>query len=89
MQEHVPAETLARVYSYDALGSFVAIPIGQVAIGPLALAVGFDSAMLIAAAVAALAVAGILTSRQVWRLEHLASQPPLAGSGAPVLTLHP
>ena len=36
MQEHVPADKLARVYSYDMLGSFVAIPIGQVAAGPIA-----------------------------------------------------
>ena len=36
MQEHVPADKLARVYSYDMLGSFVAMPIGQVAAGPLA-----------------------------------------------------
>src|SRR5205807_5911917 len=26
LQEHIPADRLARVYSYDALGSFVAIP---------------------------------------------------------------
>ena len=31
MQEHVPDEMLSRAYSYDALGSFVAIPIGQLA----------------------------------------------------------
>ena len=36
MQEHVPADKLARVYSYDMLGSFVAIPLGQVVAGPLA-----------------------------------------------------
>ena len=36
MQEHIPADKLARVYSYDMLGSFVAIPIGQVAAGPVA-----------------------------------------------------
>ena len=40
MQEHIPADTLARVYSYDMLGSFLAIPIGQVAAGPVAERVG-------------------------------------------------
>ena len=40
MQEHVPADKLARVYSYDMVGSFVAIPVGQVAAGPIAEAVG-------------------------------------------------
>ena len=36
MQEHIPPDKLARVYSYDMVGSFVAIPIGQVAVGPIA-----------------------------------------------------
>ena len=37
--EHVPNEVLSRVTSYDALGSFVAIPIGQLAFGPLGIGV--------------------------------------------------
>jgi MFS family permease len=40
MQEHVPDDMLSRAYSYDALGSFVAIPVGQLAAGPLAVAFG-------------------------------------------------
>ena len=35
MQEHVPEEMLSRAYSYDALGSFVAMPVGQLVYGPL------------------------------------------------------
>ncbi len=35
MQEHVPEEMLSRAYSYDALGSYVAIPVGQLLSGPL------------------------------------------------------
>ena len=35
MQEHVPEEMLSRAYSYDALGSYVAIPVGQLVAGPL------------------------------------------------------
>jgi MFS family permease len=35
MQEHVPEEMLSRAYSYDALGSYVAIPVGQLLAGPL------------------------------------------------------
>jgi MFS family permease len=46
LQEHVPADKLARVYSYDALGSFLAIPIGQVAAGPIADHVGARAALL-------------------------------------------
>lgn len=33
--EHIPNEILSRVASYDALGSFVAIPVGQLLYGPL------------------------------------------------------
>ena len=47
MQEHVPDEMLSRAYSYDALGSFLAIPIGQLAFGPLGVAFGIQQSMLI------------------------------------------
>lgn len=36
LQERVPRHLLSRVASYDTLLSFVAIPIGQLAVGPLA-----------------------------------------------------
>jgi hypothetical protein len=38
------AQKLARVCSYDMLGSILAVPLGQVAAGPLALAVGTPAA---------------------------------------------
>lgn len=40
LQQHVPEEVLSRVTSYDALGSFVAIPLGQLLVGPLVAAAG-------------------------------------------------
>jgi MFS family permease len=40
MQENVEERMLSRAYSYDALGSWVAMPVGQLAYGPLALAFG-------------------------------------------------
>ena len=39
---------LSRAYSYDALGSFVAIPLGQLAAGPLATQFGFRPVLLAA-----------------------------------------
>lgn len=36
MQEHVDEAMLSRAYSYDALGSFAAMPVGQLLYGPLA-----------------------------------------------------
>ena len=47
VQQHVPADKLARVYSYDALGSHLAVPVGQVTAGPAALAIGVESTLLV------------------------------------------
>ena len=71
IQEHIPADRLARVYSYDLLGSLMAVPVGQVAAGPLADAVGARAALLVAAAIIVLSVAGMLVSRSVRTLEHV------------------
>ncbi len=76
MQEHIAPAMLARVYSYDALGSFIAIPAGQVLAGPLIVATSTSIALTVAAAVALLAVAGMLASRSVRTLEHRPSRAP-------------
>ena len=70
MQEHVPADKLARVYSYDMVGSFVAIPVGQVAVGPIAQAVGVEATLVGAATLIGLAVVGMLSSPDVRNLRH-------------------
>jgi MFS family permease len=75
IQEHIPADKLARVYSYDALGSFIAIPVGQVAIGPVAEAVGVVPSLFGLASISALAVVGMLASRDVRTLEHHTAGP--------------
>jgi MFS family permease len=36
LQQHIPSDKLSRVVSFDNLGSFVAIPVSQAAVGPLA-----------------------------------------------------
>jgi MFS family permease len=74
IQEHIPPDRLARVYSYDLVGSFLAIPFGQVAAGPLAEAVGPSAALLGAAVVVVLALVGILLSHEVRTLEHTPHQ---------------
>ncbi|MBF9073657.1 MFS transporter [Streptacidiphilus fuscans] len=51
LQQEIPEERLARVYSYDALGSFLAIPLAQATIGPLSTAIGVHATLLGAAAV--------------------------------------
>jgi MFS family permease len=70
MQEHVPGDKLARVYSYDMVGSFIAIPVGQVAVGPVADAIGVRQTMIGAAGLMLLAVIGMLSSRDVRHLRH-------------------
>jgi predicted MFS family arabinose efflux permease len=75
MQEHVPADKLARVYSYDMVGSFVAIPIGQVAVGPIADAAGTSATMIGVTVVMLLAVAAMAASRDVRRVVHKVAEP--------------
>ncbi|GIF69680.1 MFS transporter [Asanoa ishikariensis] len=70
MQEHVPSDLLARVYSYDMLGSILAVPIGQVLAGPLAEHFGVRHTLLGAAALIGLATLAMLLSRDVRHLRH-------------------
>jgi len=46
LQEHIPIDRLARVYSYDMLGSFAMIPLGQIVVGPAAAAFGAPQTVL-------------------------------------------
>jgi MFS family permease len=75
MQRYVPGEMLARVYSYDALGSFIAIPLGQTLAGPAALAWGTRNTLLIAAALNVVAVLIMFSSRDVRTLPTIPPEP--------------
>jgi MFS family permease len=75
MQEHVPAEKLARVYSYDMVGSFVAMPVGEMAVGPIAQAVGLEATLVGAGLIMTVAVIGMLSSRDVRTLRHELPKP--------------
>ena len=75
MQEHVPPDKLARVYSYDMVGSFVAMPIGELAVGPIAHAAGVRATLIGAGGLVVLAVAGMLISRDVRTLPHELPEP--------------
>ena len=65
MQENVPEEMLSRVYSYDALGSYLAIPFGQVAFGPLGAAFGYRDVLVVSAVVYVVICGLVLSSRSV------------------------
>jgi hypothetical protein len=71
VQERIPDEMLARVSSYDALGSFVFIPVGLVLAGPAADALGVSGALWVAAGVSLATILGALASRDVRRLRSL------------------
>ena len=68
MQENIEDGMLSRAYSYDALGSFIAMPVGQLAWGPLAVAFGFQPVLVVSAIAYVGVVALVLCSRSVREL---------------------
>jgi MFS family permease len=76
MQEHIPDEQLSRAYSYDALGSFVAIPLGQLAYGPLGELFGYAEVLTVSGVLYVLICLAALTSRSVRDLQRRPSAPP-------------
>jgi hypothetical protein len=55
----------------DALGSFVAIPIGMTVVGPIAEVIGVGSTLALASAIAVVATALVLLSRDVRTLRRV------------------
>jgi predicted MFS family arabinose efflux permease len=65
MATRIPSDKLARVTSYDALGSMAAMPIGALAAGPLAAAIGVSSTQFAAAALILVVSALCLIPRDI------------------------
>lgn len=86
IQREVPEEALSRVSSYDWFGSLAFAPLGLLAAGPAADALGTDRVLLGCAALVVLATAAALLSPQVRTLrtagrrdgDGAASRPPAA-----------
>ena len=70
LQEHVPEHALSRVASYDALGSFIAIPLGQLAVVPIALLAGNGPVAVVGGVLYAVLALAALGSRSVRDLRH-------------------
>jgi MFS family permease len=69
IQEQVAPDKLARVYSFDLIGSFIARPVGLVLTGPMAALVGDRGWLTVVGAVIVASVLMALTSGDVRRLE--------------------
>ena len=69
IQQEIPLEKLSRVTSYDALGSYVLIPVGLSAAGLIASEIGTRSTFFGAAATITAATALVLLIRDVRTLE--------------------
>ena len=65
LARRIPPEKLARVSSYDALGSVMAMPVGALVAGPIAAAIGVPAAQYGAAALIIIASALALIPRDV------------------------
>jgi MFS family permease len=84
LARNIPADKLARVSSYDVLGSVMAMPIGAVLAGPIAASVGVPATEYGAAALILGASLLALLPREIrtLRAEQLAGPPP---GGAPAV----
>ena len=85
MQENIDESQLSRAYSYDALGSFVAMPVGQLVYGALGDRFGYAPVVAVSG-VAYVAVAlAVLLSRSVRTLprapQHVGAPAPVDAAG--------
>lgn len=68
LQQHVPADALSRVMSYEALGSLAFVPLGAAIVGPVSQQVGVSATLMwagILIALAGLAMAALPSVRAV------------------------
>ena len=82
MVRHVPPDLLARVSSYDILGSVSAMPLGALAAGPIAAAVGVSVTQYGAAALIVIASALTMLAPEVRHMRaepDAGARPPAAG----------
>jgi MFS family permease len=75
LHEHIPNDVLSRVSSYDALGSFVVMPLGQLVFGPLSKVIEARALMIVSAIVFVVISLATLGSSSVRNLERGSGQP--------------
>jgi predicted MFS family arabinose efflux permease len=75
LQQHIPAQALSRVSSYDWMGSLILQPIAFAAVGPLSQVIGIQATLGVAAAIGVIVNAGVLLVPSVRRLRRLEGTP--------------
>jgi hypothetical protein len=76
LQSDVPADELARVVSWDYLGSLALLPVGQALSGPLAAAIGISTTLYGAAAITMVLFAAAVAAPPVRNFRRPAATPP-------------
>ena len=74
-QREIPEQAQSRVSSYDALGSFVFMPLGYAIVGPVAAAIGVDQTLVAAAAIELACQLIILAIPSVWSIRAPSPEP--------------
>jgi MFS family permease len=69
-QQQVPEHARARVSSYDALGSFVLVPLGTAVVGPVAALAGIRPTLIVAGIVVQVANLLVLAQPAVWSIRN-------------------
>jgi hypothetical protein len=88
IQQNVAPDKLARVYSFDQIGSFIARPVGLALTGPIATAVGLHAWLGVIATVIVASVALALFSPDVRRLARRPDPAAMSSPAEPGLTSH-
>jgi MFS family permease len=75
LNEQIPQDRLARVYAYDDLGSYLALPLAQFAAGPAVLLLGLHATLYAAAALILLATLAMVATPSIRALVPRTAQP--------------
>jgi MFS family permease len=67
-QRNVPEAALSRVSSYDALGSFVLMPLGSIVAGPVASVIGITQTLIATTVIELVCFAIIIAQPSVWAI---------------------
>jgi hypothetical protein len=74
-QQQVPESARSRVSSYDALGSFVLIPLGSALAGPVASLVGISATLVGSGLISLICIAIVIAQPSVWAIRPHAPHP--------------